>query len=61
MASLKPLHVRLVTAANGDTEATLARRMRGVDRARDLFDLMNGVSPGAAIAAGTKVKIVTDG
>ena len=61
MASLKPLHVRVVTAAKGDTEASLARRMRGVDRPRDLFDVMNGVTAGATIAPGTKVKIVSDG
>jgi predicted Zn-dependent protease len=60
MASLKPLHVRLVTVGKGDSEASLAQRMRGVDRPRDLFDLMNGVNRGAAIAPGTKVKIVTD-
>jgi predicted Zn-dependent protease len=61
MASLKPLRVRLVTVAKGDTEAALARRMKGVDRGRDLFDVMNGVAPGAALAVGSRVKIVTDG
>jgi predicted Zn-dependent protease len=61
MASLKRLRITVVTAAKGDTEASLARRMKGVERGRDLFDLLNGVSPGASIAAGTKVKIVTDG
>jgi predicted Zn-dependent protease len=61
LASLKPLHVRIVTVGNSDSEASLARRMRGVDRPRDLFDVMNGVTAGAAIAPGTKVKIVTDG
>jgi predicted Zn-dependent protease len=44
----------------GDTEASLAKRMRGVDRPRDLFDVMNGVAQGAMIAPGTKVKIVSD-
>jgi predicted Zn-dependent protease len=35
--------------------------MRGVNRPRDLFDVMNGVTAGAEIAPGTKVKIVSDG
>ena len=53
--------MRIVAAGKADSEATLARRMRGVDRGRDLFDLMNGLSAGATVAPGTKVKIVTDG
>jgi predicted Zn-dependent protease len=61
MSSLKPLHLRVVTTVAGDTEASLAKRMKGVDRPRDLFDIMNGVAPGAAIAPGTKIKVVTDG
>ena len=60
MANLKALHIAVVTAAAGDTEASLARRMHGVDRPRDLFRVLNGIDPGARIVAGTKYKIVTD-
>jgi predicted Zn-dependent protease len=60
LASLKPLTIRIITARAGDTEDSLAARMSGVDRPRDLFRVLNHVSPGTPIAPGTKVKIVTD-
>jgi predicted Zn-dependent protease len=60
LAALKALHVHIVTAAAGDTEAIVARRMRGVDRPRDLFRALNDLDPGQAIVAGTKLKIVDD-
>ena len=60
LASLKPLTIRIFTARPGDTQDSLAARMSGVDRPRELFRVLNHLSPGAPIAAGTKVKIVTD-
>ncbi len=60
LANLKPLKIKIVTARPGDTEETLARRMRGVDRPRELFRALNNIDPGARIPAGTKVKIVAD-
>jgi predicted Zn-dependent protease len=60
LASLKALNIRVITAAAGDTEAILARRMRGVDRPRELFRALNDLEPGVRIEPGTKVKIVTD-
>lgn len=60
LASLKALHVHIVEAAAGDTEAIVARRMRGVDRPRELFRALNDLEPGARIEAGTKLKIVDD-
>jgi predicted Zn-dependent protease len=60
MASLKPLRVRLVTVASGDTAAALARRMKGVDRPRELFDVINGIAPGVPLVPGSRVKIITD-
>jgi len=60
LAGLKALHVHIVEAAAGDTEAIVARRMRGVDRPRDLFRALNDLDPGARIDAGTKLKIVDD-
>ena len=61
VAGLKALHISIVEAGEGDTEATLVRRMRGVDRPRELFRALNGLAPGARIEPGTKVKIVEDG
>jgi predicted Zn-dependent protease len=60
LSKLKPLRIKIVTAAAGDTVDSLARRMRGVDRPRELFRVLNGLTAGAAIAPGTKVKIVSD-
>ncbi|MCB2127264.1 MAG: M48 family metalloprotease [Rhodobacteraceae bacterium] len=60
LASLKPLTIRIVTARAGDTQDSVAARMSGVDRPRELFRVLNELDPGAAIAPGTKLKIVTD-
>lgn len=60
VAGLKALHIRVVSAVAGDSEASVARRMRGVDRPRELFGVLNDLAPGARIKAGTRLKIVTD-
>jgi predicted Zn-dependent protease len=60
LAAFKALHVRVVTAKAGDTDVSLARLMHGVDRPRDLFLALNGLSPGARIDPGTRIKIVDD-
>lgn len=60
ISALKALHIRVVTVAAGDTEVTLARQMRGVDRPRDLFRVLNGLAPGARLEPGMRVKIVDD-
>src|SRR5690606_36710421 len=60
LAALRPRRIKVVVAAAGDTEETLARRMRGVDRPRELFRVLNGLAPGAAIAPGAKLKIVSE-
>ena len=39
---------------------SLSAQMVGVDRKLDLFRVLNALSPGAAVSAGDKVKIVTD-
>ncbi|MDP3896762.1 MAG: M48 family metalloprotease [Mesorhizobium sp.] len=59
-AELRPLRIRIRTAAAGETAATLANSMRGVDRKLELFRLINSLPPGASISAGDKVKIITD-
>jgi predicted Zn-dependent protease len=60
VARLKPLRVRIVTAAAGDSEDTVVRRMRGVSQPRDLFRALNDLPAGARIVAGTRLKIISD-
>src|SRR5665213_4634818 len=60
LAALKALHIHIVTAAPGDTDAIVARRMHGVDRGLELFRVLNGLQPGVAIQPGTRLKIVDD-
>ncbi len=60
LANLKPLTISILTSRAGDTEESLSARMNGVDRPRQLFRVLNNLSPGAPIAAGTKIKIVSD-
>lgn len=59
-ASLSSLRLRLRTVAPGDTVASLARLMTGVDRPEELFRSLNGLAPDAQPEAGTTVKIVAD-
>ena len=58
--ALKPLRLRIVTARPGDTVATLAAQMEGVERKLDMFRLINALSAGATVSAGQRVKIITD-
>lgn len=58
--AIKPLKIRVVTARPGDTVATLAARMEGVERKLDMFRLINALSAGATVSAGQRVKIITD-
>ncbi|HMN86085.1 MAG TPA: M48 family metalloprotease [Bauldia sp.] len=60
LAKLKPLRIRVVTVAPGDTVDSLSRRMRSVDRPQQLFRIINGLADGTAPQPGTKVKIVAD-
>jgi predicted Zn-dependent protease len=57
VAKLKPLRIRIVTAAAGDTDV---RKMRGVSQPRELFRALNDVAAGAKIEPGTKLKIISD-
>lgn len=59
-AALTPLRIRVRTVAPGETPATLANAMRGVDRKLELFRLINSLPPGASLSAGDRVKIITD-
>jgi predicted Zn-dependent protease len=60
LTSLRPLRVHVVVVAAGDSEDSLVSRMRGVDRPRELFRILNELAPSAQLAPGSKVKIVSD-
>ena len=60
LARLRPLSIKIVKARPGDTQATLAAQMRGVNRPQELFRVLNDFDPGAPVPAGTRVKVVTD-
>jgi len=62
IAELKPLRVRTVRVAPGDTVDSLAARITGFepDQRRVLFMVLNGLSTPADLQPGTMVKIVRD-
>ncbi|MDR6755550.1 putative Zn-dependent protease [Mycoplana sp. BE70] len=60
VASLKPLRVRVVTARQGDTVASLAGQMMGTDRKLGLFRLINALDSTSTIKPGDKLKIITE-
>ena len=59
-AALKPLRLRLVKVGPGETPATLARRMAVDDFQLERFLVLNGLSRGARLEPGQRVKIVTE-
>lgn len=58
--SLKPLRIRIVTVAPGETAEVLARRMTMMDRPVELFRAINGLGPADQPAVGSKVKVVSE-
>ncbi len=56
----KPLRLRIVTVAPGDTVEKLASRMALSDRAAERFRILNGIEPGDRLKPGSKVKIVVE-
>lgn len=62
IADLKPLRVRIVRVAQGDTIDSLAGRMNGIDAAlrKPLFSVMNAVRSDADLKPGMVVKIVAE-
>lgn len=59
-AALKPLRIRIATVRNGDTLATLARRMEHVDHPLARLRVINGLASGEAPDPGTKVKLILE-
>lgn len=58
-ASIRPRRVRVITIRRGDTIESLARRMAYDDVPVERFLALNGLTSGAALVPGQKVKIVT--
>jgi predicted Zn-dependent protease len=56
----KPLRLKLVTVAAGDTVERLASRMAVADRQVERFRIINGLAPGQALTPGDKVKIAVE-
>ena len=60
LAQLKPLRLRIRTVGPGDTVDSLAARMPFEDFRRERFLVLNGLAPGARLATGVRVKLVTE-
>ena len=60
MSGAKPLRLKIVTVAPGDTVERLAGRMAITDRPLERFLVINGLESGEALKPGDKVKIVVE-
>ncbi len=58
--ALKPLTLDIVKAVPGETDRSIAARMRGVSRPLELFRVLNGLAAGERVETGRSYKIVTD-
>ncbi|MGL4442441.1 MAG: M48 family metalloprotease, partial [Alsobacter sp.] len=58
--TVRPMTVRVVAAAAGDTAATMAARMSEQERAQELFTVLNGLERGGALTPGQRYKIVAE-
>ncbi len=56
----KPLRLKVVTVAPGETVERLAARMTHVDRAVERFRILNGLGPHERVNPGDQVKIVVE-
>jgi predicted Zn-dependent protease len=59
LEATKPLRLRIVAVQPGETAEKLAKRMAVVDRPLERFLVLNGLTPGQALKAGDRVKLVT--
>ena len=55
-----PRRIEVVTVRSGDTSESLSARMAGDTGKLELFQMLNDIRPGQALAAGRKVKLVTE-
>jgi predicted Zn-dependent protease len=59
-AAIKPLRLTVITGADGDTAATLARRMPFEKFRLKRFETLNGLRRGQTLVPGSRVKIVAE-
>lgn len=59
-AKVKPLRIRIVTAKQGDTVASLAQRMAFTEHTVDRFRVLNDLAPNENVKAGMRYKIVAE-
>jgi len=60
VSGAKPLRLKVVTVAAGDTLERLAGHMNVADHPVERFLMLNGLEPGQALKPGDKVKIVVE-
>lgn len=60
IANLRPLRIRTVQVKSGDTISSIAAKMLGTNRKIELFRVLNALQPGAALAQGSIVKIISE-
>lgn len=58
--AVRPMQIRLATAAEGDAARTLAGQMQEQDRPLELFLLLNGLDRDAKLTPGERYKIVAE-
>ena len=56
----KPLHIKIVAVAPGETVERLASRMATVDRPLERFRVLNGLAANERVNPGDLVKIVVE-
>ncbi|SFI99180.1 Putative Zn-dependent protease [Bosea sp. OK403] len=56
----RPMQIHIVTASAGDTAATMAARMPSLDRAQELFLVLNGLDRSGPLTPGQRYKIVAE-
>ena len=59
-ASAKPLRLKILTVAPGDTVERLASRMALIDRPVERFHILNGLNPGEQVKPGERIKVVVE-
>ena len=58
--SIRPLHIAIVTARDGDTAESLASRMVVNDNPVERFEILNGLDPGTPVRPGESYKVVVE-
>jgi predicted Zn-dependent protease len=57
---LQPLRIKIIKVGPTDTLASLAAMVEGTTRKTELFRMLNALSPGQQVVAGSLVKIIAE-